>query len=141
VVIVTIMVAVTITIPIAIFVPPPLVGVPPSMVFAPAALPLCVQVPSPFLGLAAALAVFANRLIQFCFRVLNAALALLVIVRVRPGYRNKHCRTQTRRHNRRYSKSFEALYLQAVLLLVRPHGLIKKGASKLPVHPIMQRES
>src|SRR4029077_8670093 len=123
---------VTVTVPVAILVPTPLVGIPPSVVCTPAALPLRVQVPSPFLGLTAALAVSANRLIQFCFRVLNAALALFVIVRVRPGHRYKHCRTQTRRHNRRYSKSSKALYLQAVLLLVRPHGLIKKGASKLP---------
>ena len=62
---------VAVTVPVAILVPTPLVGVPPSVVFAIAALPLCVQVPSPFLGLTAALAVFANRLIQFCFRVLN----------------------------------------------------------------------
>jgi hypothetical protein len=69
-------------VPVAICVPLMIVTVPPPVVRVPAAFALCIQIAPPLLRLVAALAVFANRLIQFCFRVLNAALALLVIVRV-----------------------------------------------------------
>ena len=57
-------VTIMVTVPVAIVVPTLLVTVPPAVVCVPAAFPLRVQVPSPLLGLAAALAVFANRLIQ-----------------------------------------------------------------------------
>ena len=61
----TLMMIVTImvTVPVAIVMPTLFVTVPPSVVRVPAAFTLRVQVPSPFFGLVAALAVFANLLI------------------------------------------------------------------------------
>jgi hypothetical protein len=69
-------------VPVAICVPLMIVTVPPPVVRAPAAFALCIQIAPPLLRLVAALAVFANRLIQLCFGALNLALAPTVVVRI-----------------------------------------------------------
>jgi hypothetical protein len=96
-------------VPVTICVPLMIVTVPPPVVRIPAAFALRIQITPPLVRLVAALAVFANRLIQLCFRMLNLALALRVVVRVRLGYGNQHRRAQSRGHNCCYCKSFEAL--------------------------------
>jgi hypothetical protein len=95
--------------PVSVGVPLMVVAVPPSMVRVPAAFPLGVQIAPPLVRLVAALAVLANRLIQFGFRLLDLALALRVIVRVRLGHGNERRRTQSHCHNRRYRNSLKAL--------------------------------
>jgi hypothetical protein len=73
---------VTVMVPVTICVPLTIVSVPPPVVRVPAAFALCIQIAPPLLRLVAALAVFANRLIQFCFRTLNLAFAPAVFVRI-----------------------------------------------------------
>jgi hypothetical protein len=85
------------------------VPVPPSVVRIPAAFPLGVQISPALLSLVAVFAMLANRLVQFRLRALNLALALSMLVRIRLGNGHPHCRAQSRRHNRRYCNSFEAL--------------------------------
>jgi hypothetical protein len=73
---------VTVMVPVTICVPSTIVTVPPPVVRVPAAFALCIQFAPPLLCLVAALAMFANRLIQLCFRTLNLSLAPAVFVRI-----------------------------------------------------------
>ena len=118
IVVMIVAIMVTVAVPVAIGMPTPLLAIPPSVVLVPAAFPLRVQFSSLFGGLVAALAVFADRLIQFRFRALNLALAFGMVVRIRIRLRhgNQHRRTQSRRHNRRYRKSLKISQFQAALL-------------------------
>ena len=118
IVVMIVAIMVTVAVPVAIGMPTPLLAIPPSVVLVPAALPLRAQFSSLFDGLVAALAVFADRLIQFRFRALNLALALGMVVRIRIRLRhgNQDRRTQSRRHNRRYRKSLKISQFQAALL-------------------------
>lgn len=61
------------------------VAVPPSVVRVPAAFPLGIQIMPTLVRLVAAFAVFANRLVELRFRLLNMALALRMVVRIRLG--------------------------------------------------------
>ena len=85
-------IAIVVTIPVAIGMPTLLLAIPPSVIPVPAAFPLRVQVSSLLVGLMAALAVFANRLVQPGFRALHFFLALPVVVRVgvRPRHAHQH---------------------------------------------------
>jgi hypothetical protein len=82
-----------VAIPVAIIVPAMLVAVPPSVIRIPAAFALGIQVTPTLVRLVAALAMFANGLVQLYFGALNAALAFCMIVRVRLGHGNEHRRT------------------------------------------------
>jgi hypothetical protein len=76
---------------------------------APAAFSFGIQVTAALLSSTATFAVFANRLIQSCFRAFNLALAsCMVVVRLRPGSGNEHHSAQSSRHNHRYWKLLEA---------------------------------
>ena len=72
--------------PVTIGVPLMVVSVPPSVVRVPAALPLGIQIVPPLVGLVAAFAVFANRLIKFCFPLFDFPLALSMVVSVHLGH-------------------------------------------------------
>lgn len=95
--------------PITVGVPLVVVAVPPPVICVPATLALGIQITPPLLRLVAVFAVFANRLVQFGFRLLDLALALRVIVRVRLGHGNERSRTQSHRHNCRYRNFPNAL--------------------------------
>jgi hypothetical protein len=86
-------------VPVAIVMPAMFVTVPPSVVPAPATLAFRIQVSPPLVSLVAALAVFANRLIELDFPALDFMLALCMVVGIRCGHGNQHRGTQSRGHN------------------------------------------
>ena len=96
-----------VVIPIAVVVPATIVTVPPSVIPAEASFPFRVQVTPPLICLVAALAVFANRLIELHFPLFDFTLTLRMIVRIRLGHYNEHRCTQSRGHNRRCRKSLK----------------------------------
>jgi hypothetical protein len=80
-----IIVVTVISIPIMLGFPAVISPVPPLVILIPATLPFSIQIPPPFLGLVAALAMFFDGFVQSCFRLFNRVLALRsVIVSLRP---------------------------------------------------------
>jgi hypothetical protein len=101
VLIVVMLVVMALVIPVMSIVPTFLVTVPPAVVRAPATFPLGIQIAAPFLGLAAALSVFVNGLIESCFSALNLVLALgMVVISTQPGNSNQRHHPHSRSHNR-----------------------------------------
>jgi hypothetical protein len=96
-------------VPVAIVMPAMVAAIPPSVIPAEAAFAFRVQVPPPLIRLPAAFAVFANRLIQFRLGLLNLALALRVVVRIRLGHGNERRRTQSHCHHCRHRSLLDPL--------------------------------
>lgn len=86
VMIVIVMIVVVITIPVLLGLPSVFSSIPPLMIFIPAALPFRIQVPSPFIGFAAVLAIPLDRSIESLFRFFDRVLTPASIV-VGPGLR------------------------------------------------------
>jgi hypothetical protein len=67
-----------VTVPIAVGMPLTIMAIPPSVIGIPAAFAFGIQIMPALLGLVAALAVLANRLVKFCFPAFDFALTLRV---------------------------------------------------------------
>ncbi len=74
------MLAIAVAVPVTVFMPAALVPFPPSVILVPAAFALFVQLTAPTFCLAAALAVFASRLIEFGLGPFDALAALSPVV-------------------------------------------------------------
>jgi hypothetical protein len=102
-------VAIMVAIPVAILVPAMFVAIPPAVIPAPATFPLGGQIAPPLICLVTALAMLANRLVQLHLPAFDVPLAPGMVVRIRLGHSNEQKHTQSRRHRRRYRKSFQIL--------------------------------
>jgi hypothetical protein len=92
---ISIVIPIPIPIPIALSVPLMFAAMPPTMVLVPARLALLVQSTSPVICLRTALAVLANRLIEFGLSCFDLRLALCTVVSMGMRYGNKrHNHTQ-----------------------------------------------
>jgi len=80
VMIVIVMIVVVITIPVLLGLPSVFSSIPPLMIFIPAALPFRIQVPSPFIGFAAVLAIPLDRSVESLFRFFDRVLTPASIV-------------------------------------------------------------
>ena len=75
--------------PVMLGFPPMVFAIPPLVIGAPASFSLGIQLPPPVFGLAAALAVIMNRLIQPRFRLFNRVLTVRSVVGMRRRRRRK----------------------------------------------------
>jgi hypothetical protein len=79
--------------PVVLGLPSMIFPVPPLVIGAPASFPLGIQFPPPVFGLAAALAIIMDRLIQPRFRLFNCVLTVRSVVGMRPRRRRKKCKS------------------------------------------------
>jgi hypothetical protein len=84
---VTIAIVIAFLVPIAFGFPAMFSRVPPSVMLAPTTISFGIQIPTPFLGLVAVLAMLLDRPVQSGFRLVNRMLApasIIIVVGVRP---------------------------------------------------------
>ena len=79
---VAVMITIMFVVPVAMLVPLMSAAIPPSVIFVPAAFPLCIQVAASIVSLPATLAVLANRVVQPVLGFVDPVFALFAVIRV-----------------------------------------------------------